>query len=107
MSESSREELLRLVRSTESMKQIFSDLEREPVKLLCAVCQEYRRSGKTVPDHRLALFSYFAEASLRALVGAGLLKMLPGGSTSIYEYEPTGKGSEIYDKLIAEGFCKA
>lgn len=104
---SGREELLALVRSTESMKQILGELEQEPQKLLCAVCQDFRRNGKAVPDHRLALFNYFAEASLRSMVSAGIIKMMPGGLNSIHEYEPTSKGSEIYDKLIAEGVCKA
>lgn len=106
MSMSGREELLELVRSTESMKQILGELEQEPVKLLCSICQDFRRNGKAVPDHRLALFNYFAEASLRSLVSAGVVKMMPGFN-SIHEYEPTGRGSEIYDRLIAEGVCKA
>lgn len=107
MSEAARQELLNLVNSTENMRQIFSELEQEPLRLLCTVCREKQRDNKPVPDHRLALHSYFAETALRSLVGAGLLKQIQGGSFSIYDYEPTETGLALYSKLVDEGTCKA
>lgn len=100
------EELHGLVRSTDTMRQIYDELQREPLRLLCQVCAETQRSGRAVADHNLGLFSYFAEASLRALVASGLLKQTQGSSFSIYEYEPTEKGLALHKRLMEEGACK-
>lgn len=107
MSGTAREELTELVKSTDSMRQIYEDLRREPLRLFCQICGESKHTGRPVPDHRLALFNYFAEASLRALAAAGLLKQIQGSSFSIYEYEPTERGLAMYRKLEAEGYCKS
>ncbi len=103
---SAREELTNIVRSTESIRQIILDLENEPVRLLCIIGREKTTTGAAIPDHRLGLNNYFAEAALRALVAAGLVTQRPGGIISIYDYEPTEKGLAIYSKLCEEGVCK-
>lgn len=107
MSDSAREELVGLVRSTEAMKQVFRDLDDEPVRLFCQIYTEHEKTGKPVPDHRLPLFSYFAEASLRALVTAGLVKSTDDSRYSLYEYEPTAKGIDFGRRLVKEGCIKA
>ncbi|MBI2957984.1 MAG: hypothetical protein HYY32_03985 [Chloroflexi bacterium] len=106
MNNSAKEELSGLVNSTEVMKQIFTELEQEPERLFCTICGDNEKSGRPVPDHRISLFGYFAEAGLRALVAAGLLTMITGGISSIYEYQPTEAGLALYRKLLAEGACK-
>ncbi len=106
MSNSAAQELMDIVRQTDSIRQIISDLEQEPLRLLCAVGKECSKAPGAIPDHRLGLNNYFAEAALRALVSAGLLKMQVGGNLAIYEYEMTEKGAAIYGRLVSEGVCK-
>ncbi|MEW6034414.1 MAG: hypothetical protein AB1603_06140 [Chloroflexota bacterium] len=105
MSTSARKELAELVGSTEVMRQVLQDLEEETLRLLCAVYKEYQKTSKAVPDHRLPLYNYFAEAGLRALLAADLLKSSQENRYSLYEYELTEKGLELCRRLCDEGAC--
>jgi hypothetical protein len=46
------------------------------------------------------------EATLKALLSAGLIRQQPGGRLSLYSYEPTPEGLEQYERLKAGGFYK-
>lgn len=106
MTKSAREELTEQVNATDVMLQVRKDLEEEPMKLLCIMFQEHQKTLKPVPDHRLPLFGYFAEAGLRALLSAGLVKPGADSKYAIYEYELTDKGKALATKLHSEGYCK-
>jgi len=88
---------------TEVMKQVLKSLKEEPAHLLGDLCREYQRSGQSVPDHRLHFTGYLGEASLKALLAAGLIRQHPGGRLALYAYEPTPAGLEQYERLKAEG----
>ena len=95
-----------LLETTEAMKQVLKSLKEEPAHLLGDVCREYQRTGQPVPDHRLHFVGYMGEATLKALLSAGLIRRQPGGRLSLYCYEPTPEGLEQYEKLKADGFYK-
>jgi len=107
LTKSARQELIDQVNSTDVMLQVLRDLEEEPLRLLCILFQENQKTLKPVPDHRLPLFGYFAEAGLRALLSAGLVKPGTDSKYAIYEYELTEKGMSLASKLQSEGCCKA
>jgi hypothetical protein len=67
------EDFVDVVKKTETMQALLQNLEREPAKLLAAICREYEATNKAVPDHHLKLAGYFGEAMLRALVSANLI----------------------------------
>ncbi len=106
MNNSAKDELIGLVKSTEAMRQVFRDLEKEPLRLFSLIYAEFEKTGRPVPDHRLPLFSYYAEMSLRALSAADLVKTTDESRYSLYEYEPTMKGRELGKRLAAEGLIK-
>ena len=95
-----------LVENTDVMKQVVKSLKEEPAHLLGDVCLEYQRTGQPVPDHRLHVVGYLGEATLKALLSAGLIKRQPGRKLSLYSYEPTPEGLEQYEKLKTDGFYK-
>jgi len=95
-----------LIETTEIMKQVLKSLKEEPAHLLGDICREHQRTGQAVPDHRLHFVGYLGEATLRALLSAGLIRRQPGGRLSLYCYEPTPEGLEQYEKLKADGFYK-
>jgi len=95
-----------LVGATEVMKQVVKSLREEPVQLLGEICREYQRTGQAVPDHRLHFVGYLGEATLKALLSAGVIRRHPGGRLSLYSYEPTPEGLEQYERLKADGFYK-
>ncbi|MBI2854349.1 MAG: hypothetical protein HYX87_05435 [Chloroflexi bacterium] len=106
MNNSARKELLDAVRSTDAMQHVLRDLEEEPFRLLCTIYAENAATQKPVPDHRLPLFSYFAEAALRSLVAAGFIKLAEESRYSLHEYEPTDKGKELAQRLTEEAACR-
>ena len=95
-----------LVETTEVMKQVIKSLRQEPAHLLSEICQDYQRTGRLVPDHRLHFTGYMGEAALKALLSIGLVKRHSGGRTALYIYEPTAEGLAQYEKLRADGFYK-
>ena len=95
-----------LLGNTEVMKQALKSLKEEPAQLLGDICREYQRTGQLVPDHRLHFTGYLGEATLKALLSAGLIRRQPGERLSLYCYEPTPEGLEQYERLKADGFYK-
>jgi hypothetical protein len=93
-----------LLETTEVMKQILNSLKEEPAHLLGDICREYQRTGKAVPDHRLHFTGYLGEASLKALLSAGLIRQQSGGRLSFYQYEPTTEGLKQYESLKDDSF---
>lgn len=100
------DDLTALLETTEVMKQVLNSLKEEPAHLLGDICREYQRDGQSVPDHRLHFVGFLGEASLKALLAAGLIRHQPGGRLSLYSYEPTPEGLEQYERLKAEGFYR-
>lgn len=95
-----------LLENTEVMKQVLKSLREEPAVLLGEIFREYERTGKPVPDHRLHFVGYLGEATLKALLAAGLINRHSGERLSLYAYEPTEKGQEEYQRLKDSGFYK-
>ncbi len=95
-----------LLEATEVMKQVLKSLKEKPAHLLGSICQEYQRTGQSVPDHHLHFVSHMSEATLKALLSAGLMRRQPGGRLSLYSYEPTPEGLEQYERLKSDGFYK-
>ncbi len=95
-----------LLEATEVMKQVLKSLKEEPAHLLGDICREYQRTGQSVPDHHLHFVGYMGEATLKALLSAGLIRQQPGGRLSLYSYEPTPERLEQYERLKAGGFYK-
>lgn len=95
-----------LLETTEAIKQVLKNLKEESAHLLGNICREYQRTGQSVPDHRLHFVGYLGEATLKALLSAGLIRQQPGGRLSLYCYEPTPEGLEQYERLEADGFYK-
>jgi hypothetical protein len=95
------EDFAATVRNTEAMKALFQSLEEGPARLLCSICKEYEATSKAVPDHHLNLTGYFGEAVLRALVSANLITK-ERGEFSLYAYEPTERGLELYKGMLDE-----
>lgn len=100
------DDLTTLLEATEVMKQVLRSLKEEPAHLLGDICREYQRTGQPVPDHRLHFAGYMGEATLKALLAAGLIRRQTGGRVSLYCYQPTKEGLEHYEKLKADGFYK-
>jgi len=98
------DDLTALLETTEVMKQVFTSLKEEPAHVLGDICREYQKTGQPVPDHKLRFVGYLGEATVKALLAAGLIKRQPGGRLSLYCYEPTTEGLAQYEKLKAEGF---
>jgi hypothetical protein len=96
------EDFVDIVKQTETMQALLQNLEREPAKLLAAICREYEATNKTVPDHHLNLAGYFGEAMLRALVSADLIARERGDRFSLYGYKPTEAGLKFYKAMLKE-----
>ena len=96
------EDFVDVVKQTETMQALLQNLEREPAKLLAAVCREYEATNKAVPDHHLNLAGYFGEAMLRALVSANLITREPEDRFALYGYEPTEMGLKYYKAMLKE-----
>ena len=96
------EDFVDVVKQTETMQALLQNLEREPVKLLAAVCREYEATQKTIPDHHLNLAGYFGEAMLRALVSANLITREREDRFSLYGYKPTEEGLKYYKAMVKE-----
>lgn len=96
------EDLVAVVRNTETMKTLFRGLEEESAKLLGAICREYEQTGRTVPDHHLHLTGYSSDILLRALVSAELVTKEPGDRHSIHGYRPTATGLNHYRAMLEE-----
>jgi hypothetical protein len=96
------EDFVEVVKGTETMQAVLQSLEREPAKLLAAICREYELTNKAVPDHHLNLGGYFGEAILRALVSANLITRQREDRFALYGYKPTETGLEYYRALLAE-----
>jgi hypothetical protein len=84
------------------MQALLSNLEREPAKLLAAICREYEANNNPVPDHHLSLAGYFGEAMLRVLVSADLVTREPGDRLFLYSYKPTETGLRFYKAMLNE-----
>jgi len=97
------EDFVNLMKKTETMRALHDSLEREPVKLLAAICREYEQSKRAVPDHHLNLAGYFGEAILRALVSANLVTKEPEDRFALYGYKPTEAGLRYYRAMLEEG----
>jgi hypothetical protein len=54
------EEFTDLIRQTATMQALLDSLEKEPAKLLTAVCREYEVTTEAVPDHHLNLLGILA-----------------------------------------------
>ncbi len=98
------EELIERLRQTDVMSEVLAELEKEPVRLLYAICKEHEASNAPVPDHRLTISGYLKEVALRTLLSGGLLERQPGGRLSVYSYTPTSDGIECYRRLVNEGW---
>jgi hypothetical protein len=96
------EDFVDLVKKTETMQALLQNLEREPAKLLAAVCREYEATNKAVPDHHLNLAGYFGEAMLRSLVSANLVTREQEDRFSLYGYKPTEAGLKYYKAMLKE-----
>ena len=96
------EDFVDVVKQTESMQALFQSLEREPAKLLAAICREYEVTNKAVPDHHLNLSGYFGEAILRALVSANLITREREDRFALYGYKPTEAGLKYYRAMRDE-----
>jgi hypothetical protein len=96
------EDFVEVVKQTETMQALLQNLEREPAKLLAAICREYEATNKAVPDHHLNLAGYFGEAMLRALVSANLITREREDRFSLYGYRPTEAGLKYYKALLKE-----
>ena len=84
------------------MQALLDALEREPAKLLAAICREYEQTQKAVPDHHLNLAGYFGEAILRALVSANLVTKEREDRFFLYGYKPTELGLKYYKGMLEE-----
>lgn len=100
---SAYKDFLSLIRKTEIMQEVLQSLEKEPARLLSSICREYGRTGQPVPDHHLPLYGYISEIGLKALLGAGLVKLQSGSRFTLYCYEPTPQGIEQYQSLTTSG----
>ena len=98
------EDFIQTTRQTEVMQQVLADLEKEPARLLLAICREYEASNEPVSDHHFHVSGYLGEIALRALVSAGLIERQAGGRFAIYRYKPTSAGMEHYRRLTSEGW---
>jgi hypothetical protein len=96
------EDFVDVVKQTETMQALLQGLEREPAKLLAAICKEYEVTNKAVPDHHLNLAGYFGEAMLRSLVSANLITKEREDRFSLYGYEPTEAGLKYYKAMLKE-----
>ena len=96
------EDFTELIKQTETMQALLQSLEKEPAKLLAAVCREYEGTNKAVPDHHLNLAGYSGEAMLRALVSANLITRERGDRFSLYGYKPTEEGIKHYKAMLKE-----
>jgi len=96
------EDFVDLVKKTETMQALYQNLEKEPAKLLAAICREYEATNKAVPDHHLNLAGYFGEAMLRALVSANLVIREREDRFSLYGYKPTEIGLKYYKDMLKE-----
>jgi hypothetical protein len=96
------EEFTDLIRQTATMQALLQSLEKEPAKLLAAVCREYEATKGAVPDHHLNLAGYSGEAMLRALVSANLVTRERGDRFSLYGYKPTKEGLKYYKAMVKE-----
>jgi hypothetical protein len=96
------EDFTDLIRQTETMQALLHSLDREPAKLLAAICREYEATGRAVPDHHLTLAGYFGEAMLRALVSAQLVTKEREDRFSLYVYRPTETGLKYYEAMRKE-----
>ena len=96
------EDFVDVVKQTETMQALLQNLEREPAKLLAAICREYEATKKAVPDHHLNLAGYFGEAMLRALVSANLIIREREDRFSLYGYKPTEVGLKYYKAMRKE-----
>ena len=98
------DEFFTLLETTEVMKQTLKILREGSARILGDICRQYEVTSQSVPDHRLRLAGYMGEASLSALLSAGLIKRQSGDKLCLYIYEPTAEGLEQYAKLKANGF---
>jgi len=96
------EDFIQAVRETEPMQALIQGLEREPAKLLAAICKEYAVTNKAVPDHHLNLAGYFGEVMLRALVSANLITREREDRFALYGYKPTEAGLKYYKAMLDE-----
>jgi hypothetical protein len=96
------EDFTNVVKQTETMQALLQGLEREPAKLLAAICREYEATKKAVPDHHLNLAGYFGEAMLRSLVSANLITREREDRFSLYGYKPTEAGLKYYKGMLKE-----
>ena len=96
------EDFVDVVKQTETMQALLQNLEREPAKLLAAVCREYEATQKTIPDHHLNLAGFSGEAMLRALVSANLITRERGDRFFLYGYKPTKEGLKYYKAMVKE-----
>jgi len=96
------EDFVDVVKQTETMQALFQSLEREPAKLLTAICREYEVTNKAVADHHLNLSGYFGEAILRALVSANLVTREREDRFALYGYKPTEAGLRYYKAMLDE-----
>jgi hypothetical protein len=98
------DDLFALLETTEVMKQVMRSLKEEPAYLLGSICREYGSTGQPIPDHHLSLVGYLGEASIRALISAGLVRQQTGSRLALYCYEPTAEGLKYHEGLKASGF---
>jgi hypothetical protein len=96
------EDFVDVVKQTETMQSLIQNLEKEPAKLLTAICREYEKTNKAVPDHHLNVTGYFGEAMLRALVSANLVTREREDRFSLYGYKPTEPGLKYYKAMLKE-----
>jgi hypothetical protein len=96
------EEFTNLIRQTATMQTLLQSLEKEPAKLLAAICREYEMTKEAVPDHHLNLAGYSGEAMLRALVSANLITREREDRFSLYGYKPTEEGLKYYKAMVKE-----
>jgi hypothetical protein len=96
------EDFTAVVKRTDTMQALLSNLEKEPAKLLGAICREYEATDKSVPDHHLSLGGYFGEAMIRVLVSAELVTREAGDRLFLYSYKPTETGLRFYKAMLNE-----
>jgi len=100
---SAQHKFLNRIKKTEVVDYLLKSLDEEPVRLLGVICRTYEKTGQPVADHQIHPSGYIGEIALKALVTAGLVKMLPGQRHALFLYEPTEEGIEVFKDMEKEG----
>ena len=92
-----------LIKQTETMQALLRNTEKEPARLLAAICRAHVATGRVVVDHYLNLaFGDSGEAMCRALLSSDLIAGESGDRSALYGYGPTDVGRSHYGAMSKE-----